>query len=92
MAFRSSAPWLTRFVSSFEREIDAFRAYVRQLSAELRSCSSTPTTRLQGARNAVQVAKEMTARGQKLLGVRIDSGDLAELARQVQKDFRRGRI
>ena len=74
------------FVSSFEREIDAFRAYVASFPQNAILLIDTYDT-LAGARNAVQVAKEMTARGQKLLGVRIDSGDLAELARQVRKIF-----
>ena len=79
------------FVSSFEREIDAFRAYVASFPQNAILLIDTYDT-LAGARHAVQVAKEMAARGQKLLGVRIDSGDLAELARQVQKDFRRGQF
>ena len=74
------------FVSSFEREIDAFRAYVASFPQNAILLIDTYDT-LAGARHAVQVAKEMTARGQKLLGVRIDSGDLAELARQVRKIF-----
>jgi len=74
------------FVSSFEREIDAFRAYVASFPQNAILLIDTYDT-LAGARHAVQVAKEMTARGQKLLGVRIDSGDLAALARQVRKIF-----
>jgi nicotinate phosphoribosyltransferase len=74
------------FVSSFEREIDAFRAYVASFPQNAILLIDTYDT-IAGARHAVQVAKEMTARGQKLLGVRIDSGDLAELARQVRKIF-----
>jgi nicotinate phosphoribosyltransferase len=42
---------------------------------------------IEGARNAVEVAREMASRGQKLLGVRIDSGDLAAQARAVRKVF-----
>ncbi|MDH3445890.1 MAG: nicotinate phosphoribosyltransferase, partial [Deltaproteobacteria bacterium] len=38
----------------------------------------------QGAHNAVRVAGEMAARGQRLQGVRIDSGDLASVAREVR--------
>ncbi len=71
----SSAPWRTRSSSSFEREIDAFRAYVASFPRHAILLIDTYDT-LAGARNAVQVAKEMAARGQKLIGVRIDSGDL----------------
>ena len=38
-----------------------------------------------GARKAAEVAKEMAARGQRLKGVRIDSGDLAGLGIKVRK-------
>jgi nicotinate phosphoribosyltransferase len=74
------------FVSSFEHEIDAFRAYVRSFPHNAILLIDTYDT-LQGAHNAVQIAKEMAARGQNLIGVRIDSGDLADLARKVKKIF-----
>ncbi|HYN37433.1 MAG TPA: hypothetical protein VEV82_10735 [Actinomycetota bacterium] len=38
-----------------------------------------------GARNAAIVAKETEARGTRIKGVRIDSGDLASLTRSVRK-------
>jgi nicotinate phosphoribosyltransferase len=72
------------FVSSFDSEIDAFRAYVASFPDNAILLIDTYDTIL-GARNAVQVAKEMTARGKKLLGVRIDSGDLAAQASAVRK-------
>jgi nicotinate phosphoribosyltransferase len=74
------------FVSSFEREIDAFRAYVRSFPHNAVLLIDTYDT-LQGARNAVKIAQEMAVRGEQLIGVRIDSGDLADLARQVRKIF-----
>jgi len=72
------------FISSFEHEIDAFRAYVRSFPHNAILLIDTYDT-LQGARNAVQIAKEMAIRGETLIGVRLDSGDLADLARQVRK-------
>jgi nicotinate phosphoribosyltransferase len=72
------------FVSSFEREIDAFRAYVESFPSTAILLIDTYDT-LAGAKNAVQVAKEMASRGHKLLGVRIDSGDLATLAVEVRR-------
>ncbi|MGE5853620.1 MAG: nicotinate phosphoribosyltransferase, partial [Deltaproteobacteria bacterium] len=74
------------FISSFEHEIDAFRAYVRSFPHNAILLIDTYDT-LQGARNAVQIAKEMATRGETLIGVRLDSGDLADLARQVRKIF-----
>ena len=72
------------FISSFEHEIDAFRAYVRSFPHNAILLIDTYDT-LQGARNAVQIAKEMAIRGETLIGVRLDSGDLADIARQVRK-------
>ncbi len=74
------------FIMSFEREIDAFRAYVSSFPNNSILLIDTYDT-LTGAKNAVQVAKEMAGRGEKLIGVRIDSGDLAEQAREVRHIF-----
>jgi nicotinate phosphoribosyltransferase len=72
------------FVSSFEREIGAFRAYVASFPNNAILLIDTYDT-IAGAKNAVQVAKEMASRGQKLTGVRIDSGDLAASAIEVRR-------
>jgi nicotinate phosphoribosyltransferase len=72
------------FVSSFEREIDAFRAYVKSFPGNAVLLIDTYDT-IEGTRNAVQVAREMIGRGQKLLGVRIDSGDMAAAAIEVRR-------
>ena len=74
------------FVSSFEHELDAFRAFVRSFPDHSTLLIDTYDT-VAGAHKAVQVAKEMAARGQRLQGVRIDSGDLANLALEVRKIF-----
>jgi nicotinate phosphoribosyltransferase len=72
------------FVMSFDREIDAFRAYAASFPDSAILLIDTYDT-IAGARNAVRVAKEMAGRGKKLIGVRIDSGDLAAQAREVRK-------
>ena len=72
------------FISSFPREIDAFRAYADAFPAQAILLIDTYDT-LEGARNAVIVAREMAQRGHKLLGVRIDSGDMAASARDVRR-------
>lgn len=74
------------FVSSFEEEIASFRAFVASFPNNSILLIDTYDTGA-GARNAVQVAKEMAGRGQRLQGVRIDSGDLAALAVEVRKIF-----
>ena len=74
------------FVMSFDREIDAFRAYVASFPDNAILLIDTYDT-VAGTRNAVQVAKEMAVHGKKLIGVRIDSGDLAAQAREVRRIF-----
>jgi nicotinate phosphoribosyltransferase len=74
------------FVSSFEREIDAFGAFVTSFPNNSILLIDTYDT-LAGARKAVEIAKQMAAKGQRLQGVRIDSGDLGTLAIEVRKIF-----
>ncbi len=63
------------YVSSYAREIDAFRAFCRSFPERSVLLIETYDA-VAGALKAVQVAGEMVARGQRLHGVRIDSGDL----------------
>jgi nicotinate phosphoribosyltransferase len=74
------------FVSSFENEIDAFRCFVTSFPENSTLLIDTYDA-LDGARKAVEIAREMAARGQRLRGVRIDSGDLAMLACAVKRIF-----
>jgi nicotinate phosphoribosyltransferase len=72
------------YVSAFPREIDAFRAFARAFPARTILLLDTYDT-LTAARKAVVVAKEMEAKGQRLAGVRLDSGDLVALSREVRR-------
>jgi nicotinate phosphoribosyltransferase len=74
------------FVTSFEKEIDAFRAFVASFPNHSTLLIDTYDTAA-GARKAVQVANEMAAKGQRLQGVRLDSGDLAKLSTEVRHIF-----
>lgn len=71
------------FVSSFDSEIDAFRAYAGSFPDRAVLLLDTYDT-IKGAYHAVVVAKEMAAAGHKLVAVRLDSGDFADLSRQVR--------
>jgi len=74
------------FVSSFSRQSDAFRAFVATFPDNSVLLIDTYDT-IAAAHEVVSLAQEMAARGQRVQGVRIDSGDLAELAKQVRKIF-----
>ncbi len=72
------------YVMSFDSELEAFRAYARHFPDKCVLLIDTYDT-LQGARLAAQVADELRQAGHQLRGVRIDSGDLLELSRQVRR-------
>ncbi len=72
------------FVQAFPNEIDAFRAYARLFPEKTILLIDTYDT-LQGAHLAVEVAHEMRAKGRQLKGVRLDSGDMIDLSRQVRR-------
>ncbi|MFO7840109.1 MAG: nicotinate phosphoribosyltransferase [Desulfosalsimonadaceae bacterium] len=74
------------FVTAFDSEIEAFRAFVASYPRNSVLLIDTYDT-IQGARNAVQVAKEMAERGERMIGVRLDSGDMVDLSRRVRKIF-----
>jgi nicotinate phosphoribosyltransferase len=67
------------WVMAHENELTAFRTFVEVFPHNGVLLVDTYDT-LGGVRNAVIVAKEMERRGERLLGIRIDSGDLAWLS------------
>ncbi|MCZ7357462.1 MAG: nicotinate phosphoribosyltransferase [Candidatus Methanoperedens sp.] len=72
------------FVTSFDHEIDSYRAYARAFPKRCFLLIDTYNS-IEGAKKAVIVGKELEERGERLLGVRLDSGDLAELSKQVRR-------
>lgn len=75
------------FITSFEEEIDAFRAFAQTFPKNTVLLIDTYDT-LEGARKAATVGKEMRARGEMLQGVRLDSGDMVQLSKEVRKILR----
>lgn len=72
------------WVMAFDSEAEAFRAYAEALPNNVTLLVDTYDT-LEGVRRAVEVARRLEERGQRLLGVRIDSGDLAWLSRRARE-------
>src|SRR5690606_11101318 len=71
------------YVQSFPSEREAFRAFVRAYPRDAVLLIDTYDTE-RGAQRAAAVAAEARARGERVAGVRIDSGDLLEVARTVR--------
>ncbi|MBA2459627.1 MAG: nicotinate phosphoribosyltransferase, partial [Gemmatimonadales bacterium] len=72
------------YVTAFAEELEAFRAYARGFPDDAILLLDTYDT-LEGARKAAIVAGELAARGGRLSGVRLDSGDLLALSREVRR-------
>jgi nicotinate phosphoribosyltransferase len=71
------------YVSSFGNEIEAFRAFARSFPKTSIFLIDTYDT-VAGAEKAVIVGQEMAQRGDRLLGVRLDSGDMVRLSQEVR--------
>ena len=69
------------FIMSYENELDAFKAYMKASVGNTILLVDTYDTR-EGIKNAIRAAKET---GIKLMGMRIDSGDLAYWAKEAKK-------
>jgi len=72
------------WVMSFDTEPEAFAAYAEAMPGNCVFLVDTFDT-LEGVRNAIEVGKALRARGKPLLGIRLDSGDLAWLSIEARK-------
>ncbi len=72
------------WVMAFDRELDAFVAYASAMPNNCLFLVDTYDT-LAGVRHAIEVGKKLREHGQELVGIRLDSGDLAELSRQARQ-------
>jgi nicotinate phosphoribosyltransferase len=72
------------YITSFPREIEAFRVFAR-VFPKITTLLIDTYDNAAGARKAVAVAKEMETRGEKLLYVRLDSGDIAAISKEVRQ-------
>ena len=73
-----------KFISERPTELEAFRDYATAFPNSTTLLIDTYDT-LQGTRNACIVAKEMEARGARLRAVRLDSGNLLTLSKEVRR-------
>lgn len=73
------------FVQSYDDELTAFRDFAEGRPENCVLLVDTYNTLKSGIPNAIKVAMEMEERGQKLLAVRLDSGDLSYFAKESRK-------
>ncbi len=74
------------YIEAFDSEPEAFSAYADTFPDNSIFLIDTYDT-LEGANNTVRIAKEMKKKGHALIGVRLDSGDMADLSKKVRKIF-----
>jgi nicotinate phosphoribosyltransferase len=72
------------YITSFTKEIEAFRVFSRVFPRTTTLLIDTYDN-LAGARHAARVAREMEARGERLQYVRLDSGDMAAISKEVRQ-------
>lgn len=73
------------WIMSFPREIEAFRAYARTFPEHCILLVDTYDTLATGLPNALTLARELAQQGHRFGGIRLDSGDLAELAARARR-------
>lgn len=74
------------FVQAYETEGDAFRSFVDAFGAASVLLVDTYDTP-RGVERAIEVAREARARGVEIRAIRLDSGDLAEHARDARREL-----
>ena len=72
------------WIMTFDTEVEAFKAYAEALPDYCVFLVDTYDT-LEGIRNAISVGKVLRENGKKMVGIRIDSGDLAYFSQQARK-------
>ncbi|HWB09246.1 MAG TPA: nicotinate phosphoribosyltransferase [Pirellulales bacterium] len=72
------------WVMSFGSELESFQAYAQAMPNNCVFLVDTYDT-LKGVRHAVEVGRWLRSQGHKLLGVRLDSGDLAYLSIEARR-------
>jgi nicotinate phosphoribosyltransferase len=73
------------WIQSYEDELSSFRAFAEAYPKRCILLVDTYDTLRTGVPNAITVAKEMETRGERLLAIRLDSGDLAYLSKRARK-------
>ena len=73
------------WVMSFGDELTAFRKYAKLYPDHCVLLVDTYNTLNSGVPNAITVAKELEAKGKKLLGIRLDSGDLSYISKKARE-------
>ncbi|MFO7983964.1 MAG: nicotinate phosphoribosyltransferase [Desulfuromonadales bacterium] len=75
------------WIMAFPDELTAFRAYAECFPESCILLADTYDTLKSGIPNAITVAEELRDKGHEIVGVRLDSGDLAYLSKETRRMF-----
>ncbi|MGH2724537.1 MAG: nicotinate phosphoribosyltransferase [Actinomycetota bacterium] len=84
LGLRASGTMAHSYVEAFPSEAEAFRAFADDYPDRVVLLVDTYDTR-RGVEKAIEVARDLESRGHHLAGIRLDSGDLAALARDARR-------
>ncbi|MCW8444409.1 nicotinate phosphoribosyltransferase [Fluoribacter gormanii] len=73
------------FIQSYDNELTAFRDFAEIWPDNCTLLVDTYSTLESGVPNAIRIGKEMEQRGHRLQAIRLDSGDLGELAKKSRQ-------
>ncbi len=86
--FPPSGTMAHSFIEAHESEEQAFRAYAERYGEKAILLVDTYDS-TEGIRTAAQVAKDFLARGTRIHGIRLDSGDIVELSKFAREHFQK---
>lgn len=75
------------WIQSFDDELEAFRKFAEFYPDNCILLVDTYDTLRSGIPNAIRVGKELEAKGHRLQGIRLDSGDLAYLSKEARQQL-----
>jgi len=84
LGLRATGTMAHSYVEAFPNELEAFRAFAEDFPDRVILLVDTYDT-ARGVEHAIEVARELEARGGALAGIRLDSGDLAQLAKEARR-------
>lgn len=73
------------WIQSFDDELTSFRKFAEHYPDRCILLVDTYNTLRSGIPNAIKVAKELERQGRRLVGIRLDSGDLAYLSKRARQ-------
>lgn len=77
------------WIQAFDSELEAFKAYAEVFPDKCLLLIDTYDVLKSGLPHAIEVANLLREKGKEILGVRIDSGDLAYLSVEVYREFKK---